>query len=593
MGRPGVSDVCAVRYLRLPTIVKAEAAGSVKDPFANCTLDVESPTDLPLKEVTVNDQRLALAGTVREKRGSDAELWKIAVPRVPLAEGPNRIVLTARNDDGWVLEPRKLAVQVTAPPPAKAEVAFLSPAEDLRTDRDQLTVRLHVKSASRIQELFLCRGGQEVWRADEAVLGEQGTQGFEITAAADVTLLDGVNRLEAVAVNQGGESQASVRATFVPLPVRLFVDRVESVASGRETAASLEEGSQPVFSKPADDGIAWLHGRIRWANAGARSLWPKPRLFVSVNGFLQPQVIVGSQPELEQTWRAKIRLNQSKDNKVTVLLPGISQDAANRTDFRIDCRNPNARQRLLLLVISIPNENEEALKRQALEAVQEKFDAGQGKPAAVQGTPAGKEPEPAAPVLPHAKIVATLTGASANRHALINQLFNIRFAINQSINSNDLGNEVVLIYYRGSETVDESGQFQLLTSENDTSLALSGNDLTLAFDKAPGAQVFLLDVTRTTAAAKATADGNPVAPLWPGKSRIAALRCAWLRRDQTPTDAGQLLAALRQVVPRASNLYEINAAVSQNLRGERKYGETLIYDQYIPGDLNTLVLRDR
>ena len=105
----------------------------------------------------------------REQRGPDADRWKIAVPRIPLAEGPNTIVLSARNDDGWALLPGKLAVTVTAPPPPKAEVVFLSPLEDCRTDDDRWKVRMHVKSASRIQGLRSAAGagscGGPTWRS--------------------------------------------------------------------------------------------------------------------------------------------------------------------------------------------------------------------------------------------------------------------------------------------------------------------------------------------------------------------------------------------------------------------------------------------
>jgi hypothetical protein len=368
-----------------------------------------------------------------------------------------------------------------------------------------------------------------------------------------------------------------VRVTFVPRPVRLFIDRVEAVQSGKETAAAIEEGGRPVFAKPADEGIVWVHGRIRWASESARSLWPKAHLYVSVNGFLQPLVVLRWQPELEQAWKAKIRLNQPKGNKVTVLLPGLCQDASNRSEFRIDCRNPDSRQRLLLLVVSVPNEDEAVLTRQALEAMQGKL--------------VGTQRELTTPAFPRGRIFATLTGERASHHALINQLINVRFAINQSVSPDDLGNDVVLIYYRGPEAVEESGQFHLLTSENEVSSALSGSELALAFDKAPGAQVFLLDVKRSMLNAKTSAAGRSPMPQWPPASRMAALRCAWLNRDQAPADAGLLLAALKRAVPRASNLYEINAEVSRNLQGKSEYGETLIYDEYIPGDLNYLVFR--
>jgi len=577
-----LSDFRRLNYLRPPRILDVKGPAEVKEPFADCTVRVQSPIDLPLRSVTVNGRDISLDDISPDKAGLEkptaaATAWKLAVPRLALQQGLNTITFSARNDDGETLQPQKLEVKMSLPPPPKAKIVILSPETDVRADDDRLSISVSVQSASRITALLLRRDGVELLRADVARQFEDMPGRFELVTELKTPLRDGVNLLEAVAVNAGGESSASVRATYVPPPVRVVVDRVEGVENGKPIAAELAEGKQPLFRQPADEGIVLVHGRVRWSDDATRRLHPRPRLYLSVNGFLQPPVPLGGKSDLEQAWDATVRLNQAKDNWVTVQLPGVSQDAGNRTRFCIDCLHPDARQRLMLLVISIPEQDARALKTQALEAVQGKL--------------VNDRDQFATPAFPHGTLFGPLVGEVASHHAVINQLLTIRNRINSRVDSKDLGNDVVLIYYRGPEAVEQSGQFHLLTGENDLKTALSGTELALAFDKAPGAQVFLLDVERSQVPGAAPVLGRRAVPQWPDTSPLASMTCAWLSRDKAPVDPALLLSALRRVVPQARNLYEIDADISRRLEDKVDLRGILIYEDRIPSDLKSLVLR--
>jgi WD40 repeat protein len=583
-----LSDVREVRYRRPPRVVRAECPAEANEQFVDCVFHVASPADLPLLALTLNGRELPVTSAVVENRESDAVVWKVAVPRIALKEGPNTIVFAARNNDGETLEPCKLQVKVTVPPPPKANVVFLSPVAEVRTDESELTVRVRAKSASRLEGLFL-RYGKVISKADMARQIARGSDGFELTYECTIPLDERVHALEAVVVNRGGESSDAINVTYVPQPVRLIIDSVET-AQGKVTSAQRGEGGQPVFPQAVDQGIVWIKGRVCWANDAQRQRTPYSNPYISVNGFLQPlaskdepvdgmghrrddedpaakQGLNGTR-KLEQSWKVRVRLNQEKDNQVKVRLPGLPQDAANRTSFRIDCDKPDARQRLLMLVISVPEVEKEDILSQSVKAV--------------NGTLTGQELK--TPAFRNGRVFGPLIGERASKYAINTQLCLIGFALNQKVDSNDLGNDVVLIYYRGAESLAASGQIHMVTGEEDASF-LNEAELAGHFDKAPGAQIFLLDVQRSPTQTKSPESREASQDA----SRMAVMRCAYLKRSQAAPDRGLLLEALKVALPQARNLREVESDVSRNLGRKVELG-VLFYDQ-IPDDLYSLVLR--
>src|SRR6185295_8395713 len=80
-----------------------------------------------------------------------------------------------------------------------------------------------------------------------------------------VPLMPKNNRLRVEAVNEGGEQRAAVVVNYVPMPVRLNVDRLE--LAGQEDQAiepkSLADGKLSFAAAPG--GRLTLKGRITWA----------------------------------------------------------------------------------------------------------------------------------------------------------------------------------------------------------------------------------------------------------------------------------------------------------------------------------------
>jgi hypothetical protein len=439
-------------------------------------------------------------------------------------------------------------------------------------------VRVTVTSASRIKQVSLERGTQRLLSSDPAKQTQVGPNRFSLTLEGQVDLETSANMLRAVAINDGGESAAEVTVSYVPPPVRVVVERLEAAEGNHPPLRPVVgDGGRIAFPAAAPESSLWLCGRVEWSDRATQQARGASSVYVSVNGFLQLPARLEPGTGLVQPWKVRLRLNQAKDNLVTVELPELEQDSSSRTEFQLDCLRPDLRQRLHLLVVGIGARDAAGLQDRALEAV--------------RGQRRGGE-RIATPAFPQGRIYGPLIG-DVSRGAIMNQLVRIRIAIRAGETA-DAGNDVVLLYYRGAEAVESNGQFYLLTSEaadnpDLKSSAIGGTELAALFGRSPGAQVILLDVERRILGERLPG-GPAIAARWPDGARIAALRCAWLRNEPAPSDA-RLLVVLQETLTSASRLQEIGSELSQRYRlASEKYAGELAYDQYIPSSLRNLVL---
>jgi len=568
-----------VQYLRPPRIVSTSAPERAETPLVDVKLVVESPADRELSAVEVNGLAIPLDGAQRAAE-KDIARYEVVAHGVPIVAGVNEIRARARNDDGWSLEAKAVKVELMQPPPPLAEIEWTAPRGDRTVQSPHDEVKFVVKSSSRLQRVELHRGETRLKSFDvagqqESAAGNDGKL-FTFQAAATVELEQRENRLRAIAVNDGGQATAEVVVTYVRKPVEIVIDRIESIKGGLSVLAERQEGGQVRFLQPSAEGSAWLHGRVRWPDAAAQQENPASVVQVWVNGFLQaPVMLKGKKPgELEWNWRARVRLNRGADNEVSVRLPDLVRSSDSRTDFRLACAKPDERQRLHLLVVGVGESNARQLETLALKAVRGKRDVGD-----VISTP----------VFERGWIY--LLSGYINRGRITAQLERIQLRLGDAT---DVGADVVMVYYRGQETLDEEGRFYLLTSQSrfDPDLrasAVSGRDLSQRFANVPGAQLFLLDVERRTALG---ADQNDRLRgiAWPTDRQMAALRYAWLSSEAAPADA-RLLVAVDNAVPRASRLGEIADEVARDSeRVTQKYGATFQYEPRVPDALRYLML---
>ena len=117
-----------------------------------------------------------------------------------------------------------------------------------------------------------------------------------------------------------------------------------------------------------DSGRVRLCGRVVWDDPEDDERLTKANLIrVFVNGFQQiPGVLQPASKDNKRVreFQADILLNEETNNKVGITVPGLEQDAGNRTVFIVDCEKPVKEQRLHLLVLSFKQQDEKKLKDQ-------------------------------------------------------------------------------------------------------------------------------------------------------------------------------------------------------------------------------------
>ncbi len=583
-GARSTSEAVRVRYLRPPQIVDLSVPKVVDAPLVDVSLTAESPSDLQLTGVKINDAELPAGAAVIERNADNPSRWTIVARDVALAEGVNEIRPLVRNDDGWSMVTKTARVEVMLPPPPKAQIELVSPQVDRTVESSRLDLQFAIRSPSRLKRVEVRNGTQSVSAVDVSAQIENPDAGrgdklsaFHLETTVRVDLQPRDNQLRIVAVNDGGESQESLTVTYVRKPVEVVIDRVQSQLKGESSlVAEVQEGGRVRFPGTMAESSLWLHGRVRWPDAATQQLNQVSVVQVWVNGFLQQPVPLKPPraTSLEWAWKAKIRLNRGGENDVSVRLPDVARTADCRLDFKIDCSKPDERQRLHLLVVGVGEKDARQLETLALRAVRGRRTTGDQI-----STPA------------FAKGWIYLLSGYVNRGRVTAQLERIHLRVGDPA---DAGADVVMIYYRGQESIDDRGQFYLLTSQSQydpdmRSSAVSGKDLSERFSSVPGAQLFLLDVQRRMQAGTGPAISTSAAA-WPSEPQMAALRYAWLSNDTAPADA-RLLVAFDNALPRATRLGEIESEVSRDSRRARQqYGQKFQYEPRVPEALRYLVL---
>src|SRR5262249_44786987 len=123
---------------------------------------------------------------------------------------------------------------------------------------------------------------------------------------------------------------------------------------------------------PAPAGRLSLQGRVAWAKDNDEQLKKVNLVKVYVNGFLQvpAELKLPAGNSRERTFQADILLSQAAKNRVEIELPSAHQEASNRREFFVDCRQPQRGKRLHLLIVGVGEKDEKKLTERALQALQ-------------------------------------------------------------------------------------------------------------------------------------------------------------------------------------------------------------------------------
>jgi hypothetical protein len=541
-----------VTYRRPPRITELKPVTRGAEPFADLLGQVESPNELEPTEVQVNDRRLPWKDvTILEKtQGPANTTWKVRIPDVPLQQGENTIQLLVKNADGVSRKPEVRKVRHEPPPPPKPKVE-IEPSQDAPVNQPQQTLRFLILSESTIKRIEVSNNGELVKSVPVRDTAKNPAGMFELKGAVEVALRPQPNVIKVAAVNAGGEADARVTLTYLPMPVRVLID-------------------PPAPQVPTSP--LWLNGRIVWQDERAAAS-VRGSVRVSVNGFQQRPVEWKPRVDQarEQAFTAEAVLNRDVGNRIQIETPGLAADAGGEHLFLVNCAKPQPPATLHVLIVSIGFGVEKEkrltdkaeLKRRAIQALQAEAVGGGLRSAAFK----------------EVRLFDCLTGGGVT-YAHVNGALR---TLKQLIPAKGSCNDVVLIYWLGCEAYLESTKEWCLPTDesSDPNIPLQPRDLLRTAiphgrlvklgEEALGAWVLLLDVSPLS---KGLALPEPDF----SSSKTAILRYAWSKavpvpgliealehasRAGGPVHLGQVVQAAQQL--RRQRFPDLTA-LSQNLQ---------------------------
>jgi WD40 repeat protein len=541
-------------------------------PVADLVARLHSARPLTFVQAEVNDRRIATIERL-PPTGSEETTWTLRLKDVPLAVGTNRVRLWASNADGRCREPgtQMILYCPPAPPPPPPEVEILDPRRDVTVDTSSYTLHYSARSRGRLRRLELRRDGQALHVADVAALRMDADGFVQARVATPVKLLPGANHFQVLAVNAGGQVDTAVTLSYVYKPVTLLIDQLELPGQpSRFFPPEKKENNRLLFGElPA--GQLRLHGRVHWVDEGDERLGLPTHVAVWINGFKQ---ITELRPwpgkGLDRSFVVEIQLSQPKDNRVEIQLPDLPQEQGKSHEFLVDCRQPVARkQRLHLLIVGNGEKDQDRLTHRVLSAL--------------QATSVSNDRRFKTPAFAEGYLHGVLVGEHIDSQRIWPCLEDIKTWLSLRV-SGDAGNDVVIVYYQGTEA---------------DWLRLSYDNLADYFARTPGAQVLLLEVTRD-ATAKTTPPGGaiPQATQSPADPHVGVLCYIWVNRGQDPGADARLVTDLQAALAKVRKLKEVVSTLdgkftwdaAKSIWVSRKYQQSLLYDRHFSDMLLDLLI---
>ncbi|HEY8505359.1 MAG TPA: hypothetical protein VIL46_12310, partial [Gemmataceae bacterium] len=576
---------------RPPRIVRAEAGEVGKRPRVDLSAEVESPGELPPTGATLSTAagEQAFGADAFTKGEADPRTgrvtWRFAAPQVPLEQGKNRFRLVVRNADGPSAAKDFPELAYEPPPPPKAAITFSGPP-DQTVDVPRYPVSFTVRSASPLERVTVAHNGAVVHEVPAAelkklapVAGPGGEKEYVLEVEHVVRLEPRPNELRFTARNAGGDATAARTVSYVRVPPRVVIDRIEPFRNPAPAYEPEVGGDQRVIFPEVGPGHVRLVGRLVWGDDREAGLGGRAYVKVWVNGLQQLPTDVrppASPGATERRFEVELVLNRAEDNLIELKVEGLPEtvDAQRRCVVR-RCAKPVQGQRLHLAVIGVGVKDGAALQREALRAVGATADE-RGRYSA---RPAFEEIELYPPVCGVVEV--------PNVNRLLNA---VRERIRSRRRADLLNpvNDVVLLYYRGRERIDENGTYFLTSNPVEV---IRCKDLARDyFPDLPGAQVLLLDVARPgreLPPPSARPRGDEVVH-WPGDPNVARMRKA--RPAEAPRGPEpDLIEALGKALPGPGKLGELSRAVLELFQGQ-PYAR---FTPEVPGPLAELPIRGK
>jgi WD40 repeat protein len=577
-------EVIEVTYRRPPRVLDLRAIEPDGSPFTDVLARVDSLLPLLGAEVEVRNHETGDHVARREAvRSKEDGSWLVTSKAVPLSRGENQILVHVWNADGDDRGPergRNVAYREKTVPPT---IVYAEPAPDSRQTRPGITVRFRVRSVSPLTGIALLRErageSDEVLREFDVGGAKQEARGeYEYQGETEVTLVRSVNALKLVATNGGGEAVERRNVTYVPPPVAVAIDRVDSAeAPGSPRLPRLSAVGEVTFDRPAADGRATLHGRLVWADEAARREGKDTRAQVWVNGFPQVSPALSPRPghPLESEFHAEILLSQPA-NAVEVRLIGAAAGDGVLPRFTLRCEKTYRDQMMHLLIVGVGVRDEEALKQRAVRGLGGRLVAGSPDRFETPAFPLGRVYPPVCRDVSTAKVYGSLRRIRKNLPM-----------------GGRASSDVVVVYYHGAESFEAGDPVLRLRAgtERGDQDVLPLSEIIRYFEGTRGAKLFLFDVTRPAGPPATQEEDRRWSQVG---TEYGFLRFIWrdqpdLTRTDAPADAS-LTTALADAVRRSATLREVDREVAREARQLQLAHPNLFYTSLISAPMTDLIL---
>lgn len=585
-----------VQYLRPPKIVAVPKPQKTERPFIDLVLRAETSKDLPPTRVEIAGHELSGEAfrPVKVREEDERITWEITARDVSLQEGKNALMVRVGNEDGWGLQPATVEVELSKPPPPRAEITVLDPLQDTNSAFPRTRVHFTVGSVSPLKKVELLRGDNVAYtRPGLAALKKNERGLYEVDESPLLDLELGANVLRVTAINDGGEQvTAPVVINYRPQPVLVVMDRLVDPNNQVISLQGLASGGR--LPQAVQQGQFRLQGRVVWDPSNDQRLAAVKQVLICVNGHMQRPVELRPPVDKvrERTFEAPVVLTRS-ENVLTVGLSNMAHDANSRRECLITCAHPVAGQRrqahILLININKVDENQ-ALSRVllALRATPELKDRDR---CTMEGFNDG------------GRLYGPLVGENAVPEKIYPEL--IRLGRNLRLRAEAGHNQdVVFIYYECGERVTaQTHAFRTFDSASDPELKWSGipcDHLRGFFADYLGSLVLLLDVNRDAGATGASALAGDQVAHWPTDPNVSVLRYAWRGPPKERGEDSRLILDLAQMWPKARQWKDVLTQIgerftplSRSPSKSLKYGDRLTLDEYVATGLRGLPLRPK
>ena len=465
----------------------------------------------------------------------------------------------------------------TEPP----RIVFTSPAGDGQLLGTAGSIEFSVQCSSRLNQVTVqhtSKFGRRETAVDVEPQAERNDE-FVLSHVFQTPLDPGMNTFTVFAESEGGRVSAPLNVTRVLPPVIVHIDRIES--EGTIVRNSSVFGT-PSFTEPASSAKAMMHGYLELSEDADQKWRTTGRHFVHtwINGFQQlpvPLEPLKSKDETRLRFEIPVLLSGS-DNLVQLSVPGLPRESRQQA-FHVGCQQPLRDQRLhLLLIGASADASRDELLDNALETLQLKqfgiagaeFSSNRWVRYETRPNDDGQRH-----VFREVFLYRPLTGNLVKNRIVGSQLFLIHKQIAQlhsSRGKDQKANDVVVVYYAGSEQVRNDGHFHLTTGVQNQ--LLSGDTFSRFVSNTQGAHLLLLDVNRSSLA------GGPL-PMTEG---ISVLRLA------KPESHTMLTSLLANASPPPSDLREFDSQLRQSVQSVPGFPRTIQYDGMVPTGMEGLRL---